>query len=808
MLRDLRHALRSLRRDPAFVLAVVATLALGIGANVATFSLVYGVLLEPLPYQHGERLVLLRATTPAADDAPLPFSIQEVHELRAGITALDRVVEHHSMYFTLLGRPEPERVATGVVSADFFDALGVQPLLGRSFGPEDDDLGAEAVLMLSHAYWQRSFGSDATVVGQVFEMNDRPHTVIGVLPPLPHFPAEQDVYMPTSACPFRASSEANIAQNRSAFRALVGFARLREPGALEAARTELASFAARTAEDFPETYPPARGLAIDAVPLQEALTSGARTTLWVLLGVALLVLALACANVANLSLARLERREREMALRSSLGAGRGRLARLALVESGILALAGGALGVALAYASLDLLRGFVGRLTPRAVGVALDVPVLLFALGVSLGVALLFGLLPAVSLPKALAQVLREGGKSAGSRGGLRVRRGLIAAQVALAVVVLLGAGLMLRSFARLQGVAAGFDAAQGLSARISLNWSRYQSSADSLRFWEALLERVRAMPTVAEAAVGSTKPLDGQPPFLTGFRVEGRETRAGEIEPQVALRSASEGYFSTLGVPLLQGRDFGVGDDGASTPVATVNRALVDRFFSDRDPLGQRLSIDSGANWLTVVGVVADVRHRPDEDPEPAVYVPLRQSGFAQRLFVRTRAGVPASLEQELRQTVYAVDAEQPVDSFETLEDTRRAAVASPRLLATLLLLFALVGLAVTCAGIVGLVAFSVSQRTRELGVRIALGATRGGVLRMVIGDSVRLCLVGLALGLLLALALGRFARSLLFEVSTHDPVTIAVVAVVVAAAALLASLLPALRTTRLDPTRALRAD
>jgi putative ABC transport system permease protein len=366
----------------------------------------------------------------------------------------------------------------------------------------------------------------------------------------------------------------------------------------------------------------------------------------------------------------------------------------------------------------------------------------------------------------------------------------------------------MLRSLAKLQGVAAGFDAAQGLSARLSLNWSRYQGSEDSLRFWSALLDRVRALPAIEEAAVGSTKPLDGQPPFLAAFQVEGREARPGEVQPQVAFRTASEGYFSTLGVPLLQGRDFVNGDDREATPVAVVNRALADRFFADRSPLGQRLSTDGGANWLTVVGVVADVLHRPDAAAEPALYVPLRQSGFAQQLFVRTRGPVPATLERELRQAVYAVDAEQPIDSFETLADTRRAAVASPRLLATLLLLFAGVGLAVTCAGIIGLVAFSVSQRTRELGVRLALGATGGGVLRMVVGDAVRLCLFGLGLGLVLALALGRFARSLLFEISPHDPLTFAAVAAVVVSAALGASLLPALRTARLDPTRALRAE
>jgi putative ABC transport system permease protein len=805
---DLRHALRSLGRDPVFTLAVVATLGLGIGANVAVFSLVHGVLLEPLPYQHGERLVVLEASTPAAGDAALPFAIQEVHELRSGVPALDRVVEHHSMYFTLIGRPEPERVSTGVVSADFFDALGVSPLLGRTFRPDDDDLGAEAVLVLSNAYWQRSFGADETIVGQVFEMNNRPHTVVGVLPPLPHFPAEQDVYMPTSACPFRAGAEQRIVQNRSSFRALVAFARLRDNGSLDEARAQLATFAAQTASDFPETYPPERGLAIDAVPLQEALTSGARATLLVLLGVAALVLVLACANVANLSLARLDRRSREMALRASLGAGRARLARLALVESGLLGLVGGTLGVGLAYGSIDLLRGFVGRLTPRAVGVAIDLPVLLFALGVSVLVGVVFGLLPAVVLPRALGQALREGGKTAGSRGGLRARRGLIAVQVALAVVVLLGAGLMLRSLSRLQGVESGFDASQGLSARISLNWSRYQGAANSLRFWDTLLERVRALPAVAEAAAGSTKPLDGQPPFLSSFRVEGLDARPGEAEPQIALRTASEGYFSTLGVPLLQGRPFEPGDDGNATPVAVVNRSLTERFFADRDPLGQRLSTDGGRNWLTVVGVVADVRHRPDAEAEPALYVPLRQAGFGQQLFVRTRTAVPASLERELRQAVYAVDAEQPIDSFETLADTRRAAVASPRLLATLMLLFAGVGLAVTCAGIIGLVAFSVSQRTREIGVRIALGATGRGVLGMVVADALKLCLLGLALGVLLALGLGRFARSLLFEISPNDPLTLGAVAAVVVIAAFGASLLPALRATRLDPTRALRAE
>ena len=439
LLGDVRYAFRSLLKSPGFTIATVLTLGLGIGANTAIFSLIHGVLLAPLPYRQGERLVVMQQSAPKAEVANLAFSIKEVYDYRDSNQTLSGLVEHHAMTFTLLGQDEPERVSTGVVSAEFFDVLGIMPLHGRAFRPEDDDLGADAVLILSNGYWQRAFGSDAGVIGRTLEMNDKIHTVVGVLPPIPQFPQEHDVYMPTSACPFRARGELQMNENRSSFRAMTVFGRIRDGVDLEAVRADFETMGQRFERDYPETYPEESGYAISATSLQEALTAGARPTLLILLGTSALVLLIACANVTNLAVARLMRRDREMALRASLGAGRRRILQQTLVESGLLSLAGGALGMILAFQGLDVLTAFISRFTTRSVGVSIDGSVLAFTFAVALATGLVVGLLPAFTNKLSLASSLRDGGHTTGERGRLRARSALIAAQVAIAVVLLVG---------------------------------------------------------------------------------------------------------------------------------------------------------------------------------------------------------------------------------------------------------------------------------------------------------------------------------------------------------------------------------
>lgn len=807
-LQDIRFAARSLLKSPGFAVATVLTLALGIGANSAIFSLINGVLLKPLPYRDGERLVLLKQSAPKADVDNLAFSIQEVYDYRDLNQTLSGLVEHHSMQFTLLGRDEPERVSTGVVSAEFFDVLGVTPALGRTFRPEDDDLGSEAVLVLSHGYWQRSFGGDPAIVGRAFEMNDKPHTVVGVLPPIPQFPTEHDVYMPTSACPFRSAAEQRMAENRSAFRAITAFGRLADDITAVEANADFETIASRFERDYPDTYPATRGYEIAVAPLQQELTAGARTTLLILLATSALVLLIACANVVNLAVARLMRRDREMAVRASLGAGRGRLVQQALVESSILALVGGGAGLFLAYQGLDLLIAFTARFTPRAVDIEIDGWVLLFTLGISVATAFIVAIAPALTSRLTLATALRDGGHTTEHRSRHRIRAALIASQVAVAVVLLVGAGLMMRSLYRLQQVQPGFRTENVLMARISPNWSRYQTPDDARRFFDALLPRLREIAGVESAAVGSGRPLSGQAPTTTNFRIENVEIEEGELAPQVASRVASPDFFRTMGIPLLSGRTFTELDHADSTRVGVINQSLANQYWRNTDPIGQRVAVGNNNDWVQIVGVVGDVLEQGlDAEPVGAIYLSRDQAFWANTVAVRTPFD-PRTTIPQVKDAVHSVDPQQPIDDFQTVEEIRSASMASPRLTAALLGLFAALALVIAATGISGVIAYSVSQRTHEIGIRMALGAQRGQVLSMVLRQGLAIVASGLGIGLVLALFASRFMTELLYDTSHRDALTFAGVILVLLVAAIAAAFVPARRAAGVNPTIALRSE
>ncbi len=439
--QDIRYALRTLGKNWGFATIAVLTLALGIGANTAIFSVIYGVLLRPLPYQHGDRLVLLKQSAPGIRIANAQASIPEFYDYREQASSVDELVEYHTMFFVLLGRGEPQRIQTGVVSDNFFDTLGVTPLLGRTFVDGEDDLDSEAVLVLSHDYWQNALGADPDVIGQVYEINTRPHTVVGVLPPIPQFPNEVDVYMPTSACPFRANAERNMAGNRNAFRNLFVFGRLGDTATVDGANAEIANVASRFEEDFPQAYPAEMELTAGVAELKNELTQNARPVLLMLLATARLVLLIACANVANLSLARVMRRQQEVAVRAAIGASRGRLMRQLLTESTVLALIGGVVGLLFAYVGLDMLIEFAGRYTPRAASVTIDGWVLTFTLAISFATGIAFGTFPALPGTRDLSGAIKDGARSTAA-GGLQLRRALIVAQVALSFILLIGAGL------------------------------------------------------------------------------------------------------------------------------------------------------------------------------------------------------------------------------------------------------------------------------------------------------------------------------------------------------------------------------
>ena len=806
LVQDLRYGFRNLARNPGFALVVILTMALGIGANTAIFSVVNGVLLRPLPYDAGEQLVILRQQRPLAQVDNMPFSYKEILDYRQA-RSLSGVVEFHNMWFILLGRAEPERVSTGVVSANFFDVLGVRPLYGRAFHDTDDHRGAPAVLILSHKYWQRSFGGDPTVVGKVFQMNDRPHEVIGVLPPVPQYPLEVDVYMPTSACPFRSSPRA--VESRTA-RMMTAFARVKPGVTPEKAQADVDVVAAQLQQTYPEAYPRTDGYRAVATSLQKELTQEFETTLFVLLGTAGFVLLIVCASVANLMLARMVRREREISVRTALGASRTRLLRQMLTESTVLALAGGLFGLVLAYFGGSLLSSYAEQFTTRAAEIQIDRTVLLYTFAISVATGLIFGSVPALSGSLSVRPAMREGTRATQSRN--TVRNALIVVQVAASFMLLIGAGLTIRSVIKLQQVDPGFRTDNILTMRIDLNFTKYREQATISEFWRRLEDRLKAEPGIAGVGGAATFPLNDQSPFQQSFNIVGRETPPGAPRPQADVRVATPDYFATIGQPLLSGRTFTVADrsfysagtGGPQETVVIVNQSFARRFWPGEDPIGRRIS--AADDTATVIGVVADARQQLNEAPVAELYLPMLNSRQISTNWLVRSTVDPRAMERQIRNAVYSIDPDQPVDNFRTLAEVRSSTLESPRLTATLLGLFGLLALVITAAGIAGVIAFSVNQRTQEFGIRMALGARRASVLTMVLRQGLTLVLAGLAIGLGGALVLTRVLTTLLFGIERTDGLTFIAVSMVLVAVAAVACLVPARRAASVDPMVALR--
>src|SRR4051812_31185344 len=810
LLNDLRFGVRTLTRNRGFSLLAVVTLALGIGANTAIFSVIYGVLLKPLPYTDSDRLMLVRQSAPLAGRADVGVSIKEYFTYRDQATDFEGLVEFHQMNFDLLKRGEPDRVNTGVVSPNFFTVLGITPILGRTFAAADDRPGAPAVLILSFSYWQQKFGGDRNILGQVFEMNDRPHTVIGVLPNVPHYPQENDVYMPTSACPFRAAAETRIGQNARVFSILNVFGKLKPGVSRERAAANVDVICRRFTADDKTAYRPGSGFSATTVGVREELTRNARPMLLILLGTTGLVLLIACANVANLTLARLLRRDRELAVRTALGAGRARLIRQLLTESTLLALAGGLFGLLFATWTVGLLTTFVGRFTPRTGEIGIDIRVLLFTIAVSIVSGLLFGTLPAVTSRVDLSGAMKQGSKGAGVSGGRRrLQSALIVAQVAVSVVLLIGAGLLLASFYRLQGVDAGYRGDRVMSAELFTNFSKYPNVDTQLRFYLPLIERLVSQPGVVSVAVTNAVPLRTAQPGSAALQIEGRAVDDPARRPTADARIVSANFFKTLGVPLIQGRAFTESDGRDAPRVVVINKAMM-RYWDKASPIGSRISIDGGQTWATVVGIVGDIKQFGLDQPAVAqVYTPLRQTaqGLGGLVLVRT-SGDPGSATTLIRDAAWAIDPNMPVQNVRTLDEIRDRYLATPKLTAVLLSVFAVLALLVTIAGITGVMATSVSQRTQEFGVRMALGASATSVLQMVVAQGLALVGLGLLVGVVGSLAATRVLSTYLFDTKSTDPLTFTIVSAAFVVAGGVACLGPAWRATQVDPMLALRAE
>jgi putative ABC transport system permease protein len=809
MVQDIRYGLRVLARNPGFSLAAILTLALGIGANTAIFSLVYGVLLRPLPYIHGEQLVVLHQDAPGAKVLDFPFSVKEIADYREQNHTLQGMAEHHTMNFLLIGNETAERVETAVVSANFFDVLGVKPLLGRTFVAADEAHDAPAVLILSYKYWQAHHGGDANITGKVFQMNNRPHTVIGVLPPIPQYPVESDVYMPTSQCPTRSS--AKFIDNRNS-RMMNVFGRLKPGVTLTEAKADLEVIAASTAKAYPEIYLAADGYRIRADGLRDDLTQRARMMFLVLLGVVGFVLLAACANVANLFLARLLKLERELAVRSALGAGQGRLMRQLLTESVLLAVGGGLVGVALAPLALRVLTGFAGRFTTRSAEVHIDGPVLLFTFLVSVGTGIVFGLAPVLTTRGWLGTAFQQAAsRGTASLGRSRLRSALVVAQVAFSVILLAAAGLMIRSFVKMQQVQPGFAPNRLITMRISPGMPPYTMKTAKL-LTDRILDRIRTVPGVESAAMGSTFPFNPVGlvfgPSQNQYVVEGRLHSPGDPTVTTDIRVVTADYFDTIRQPIVKGRGITPRDcEPGSADVVVINQTLARSQFSGEDPLGRRVSFDGGKHWAEIVGIVGDVKEYGLNHPAVGEIYGALNDGFVNRLVVRT-GGKPEAEEQAVRGAIHEIDPLVAVDQVETVEHAEYESLEPPRMMTFLMGIFAGLALVISASGIAAVMALSVSQRTREIGVRMALGAPRRSVVGMVVRQGILLTVAGIAAGTLFAALLTKLLASLLYGTSPTDPLTFAAIPVVFLLVAAMACFVPARQATSIDPLTALRQE
>jgi len=805
-LRDLRYAWRTLRRSPGYALVAVLTLGLGIGANTAIFTVVNGVLLRPLPYAHSNRIVHLQQKAPRVSPDPFGFSVLEIKDYREQSQVFSDIAEYHSMAFTLLGTTVPERVATGVVSANFFDVLGVKPILGRVLTPADETMTASPVMVLSYAYWMKEFGGDKHVIGRSFELNDRMHTVVGILPPLPAYPGADDLYMPTTSCPFRSGKE--VMSNREE-RMMDVYARLNPGVTTQQATNNLRTIASRLQMEYGKFYPRDSGYTADFVPMDRELTHAARPTFLTLLGASGLVLLLACANLANFAFSRHLSRSREIAIRIATGASRSQVFRQLMTESLLLAFAGGLLGVLIAAVGSRLLIEYAARMTPLSGEIHLDATVLIFATATSLLAGIFFGILPSLIASRTGLEALHDSGeRTMGGESSIRTRNLLVTLQVTLSFLLLIGAGLMMRSLYNLLTVDPGFKTENVLSMAINLNWTKYRNPEAGTAFYRQALKRVQGMPSVTNAAVSMSVPLNGDMGSMwDGIQIEGQPVHPGEPTPHADYRVVSPDYFHVLGIPVLGGRAFTGGDAKQAPPVAIVNDLMARHYWPNEDPIGHRISTDQGKTWTTVVGVVSNVRqYGLDKDSVYEIYFPLEQANLnSAHLLVRTR-GEPLQMSNQIVRTIHEIDAQQPVTSIETLAQLREALLGTPRVTAVLLGLFAAVALFITIVGISGTLALFVAHRTKEIGIRMALGATREAILRHILYRGMLPVLAGMVIGVIAAIFCTRALAGMLFAVKATDPTTFAAIAFVLALVALIACCIPGRRATRIDPMKALR--
>ena len=798
--QDVRCGLRMLRKNAGFATVAILTLALGIGANTAIFSVIHGVLLSPLPYNDPDRIVLVLESNPTRGFPQFSVSPPNYMDWKKDSTSFEQIASIARGDFNYTGGAEPERISGARVASSFFAVMGATPAMGRTFLPEDDVMGKAGVVVLSYGLWTRRFGRDPLVLGKSLTLDGQSYRVVGVMQEGFQFPRGVDLWLPSE---FDADALGPGARGAHYLRVM---ARLKPGVSMDKAQSEMVAISKRLEQQYPKTN---TGWSAKLLSLNEATVGNVRPTLLVLFGAVGFLLLIACANVANLLLARATARQREIAIRFSLGASRLRIARQLLTESVLLSGIATGAGLLLAEWAIRALRTLPPSNLPRAANIGLDLPVLGFAAGVAVLTGLLFGFAPALQITRgAPSETLKDGGRTA-SAGRQGVRSALVVLETTLALVLLVGSGLLLKSFLRLQTVDPGFQYKNIATADVSLPRSKYSTDAQKMQFFTQLLERIQLVQGVKEVAASSGNPMEGSN-LSFSFATKDLEALSPSDQPSAGYYVVSSNYFHTLGIPLLVGRFFTPEDSAGRPRVAIISQTIAQRFFHDKNPIGQTIKIGVGAAVPVpreIVGVVGDVKDDGlGEAATMAAYEPYTQMAWSDMtLFVRSDSD-PSQMASVLRSQVTSVDKDQPVADISTGDQLMAQAVAQPQLRTTLLSLFAGLALILASLGIYGVMSNTVAQRTHEIGVRMALGAGQSSVLRLVLSNGMRLTLLGIALGSAGAFALTRLMKGFLFHVTPTDPATFVEVALFLFFVALLASYIPARRATRVDPVIALR--
>ena len=798
---DIRYAIRNLLKRPAFTLVAALTLALGIGANSAIFSAVYALLLNPLPFHDLNRVVAVWDSYPSRGVVRNEVAMANYLDWRSQNQSFEQLALYRWWSANLTGLDHPEKIQGFLVTANFFDTLGVNPIMGRNFTPEENQKGKDDVVILTYQLWQRRFGADPNIVGKTITLDDTNCVVVGVLPQTFAYPANAEVYGPIAITP-------KLAANRQ-FNSFYVVGRLKAGVSIQNAQADIDNITARLEQQYPETNTGSRATAF---PIVADTVRKYETGLWIAMAAVAFVLLIACANVANLMLARASGRQKEIALRAALGASRWRIIRQLLTESSIVALLGGALGVLVAIWGLEALRaanpGDAAKFAPGWQQLGINLTVLLFTIAVSLLSGLLFGLAPALEVSKPnLNLALKEGNRQSSGRSH-RLRSSLVVFEVALSLVLLVGAGLFFRSFITLFKTDPGFNPDHVLTMNLVLTSAKYKDQSQSQAFFADLVQRVKAEPGVESAAAVNFLPLGGSN-SSDAYLVEGEPEPRPGAENIGRYRVCTPDYFATMQIPVLKGRAFTEQDKTGATPVVIVNETLAKKHWPGQDAIGKRIRFQAPldrAPWMQVVGVIKDVKHELTLDVTPEYYLPHAQDSW-QSMVITARTTVdPGSLAGAFRQDVWAIDKDQPVFDVRTMNEVRSISVGLQRFNSVMIGIFAGVALLLASVGIYGVMAFVVAQRTQEIGIRMALGARAPDVLKLIVANGMRLAVVGLAIGLVVSWGLTRFISALLFGVKPTDPLTFSLVSLALLLSALLACYVPARRATKVDPLNALR--